>query len=376
MTWNWESKNWPNFQWDMKKFAKVERLFIEGAAVMVGATRHIHTSTQTPLLIELLTTEAIDTSKIEGEFLNRGSVQSSISKKFGISTNSIKSGPAEKAISEMLVDSYQTLHKPLTKKMLCDWHKMLMSNRNDLPDIGKYRTHAEPMLIVSGPDYARKIHFEAPPSKQVPANMNAFVNWIKSKELIDSPLVKAGIAHLWFESIHPFEDGNGRIGRMIAEKTLSQAFEEPVITVLAKVLLKRRKQYYQALEKASKTLEITDWLLWFSSAVIESQKETLSTIDFIIEKTKFLDALKGQLNHRQEKAVLRMLQEGPSGFKGGLTAAKYHQMTGATTATTTRDLQSLVKIGALRREGDKKSTRYFLTITLHPVKTVKISDIL
>ncbi len=376
MTWNWQHKKWPEFQWDKSKLAKAERLFLEGAAVTIGATRHMEASDHNPLLVELLTTEAIDTSEIEGEFLDRGSVQSSIGRELGLAVDPVRAGPGERGVAKMVVDSYRSFNAPLTTKMICEWHRMVMGARNDLHDIGKYRSHLEPMLIVSGPDYARKIHFEAPPSRQVLSEMKLFLDWFEANELTNAPLARAGIAHLWFESIHPFEDGNGRIGRMIAEKALSHAFEKPVLTVLSKVLLRRKKQYYQALEKASTTLAITDWLLWFCVAVIESQRDTLMIIDFIVEKTKLLKRLEGQLNARQEKVLLRMLKAGPAGFKGGLSAQNYRQICGATTATTTRDCKDLVEKGALRREGEQKATRYYLTIKTKSVKPILLEDIL
>nr|WP_248295729.1 Fic family protein [Legionella pneumophila] len=171
--------------------------------------------------------------------------------------------------------------------------------------------------------------------------MDQFINWFERSSPAGSAplptLTRAGIAHLWFESIHPFEDGNGRIGRAIAEKALSQGFSKPVMTVLAKILLKKRKEYYQQLGLASKTLDLTSWLLWFANIALEAQQSTYMYIDFIIKKSVILREAEGKINPRQEKVLLRLFHAGPEGFVGGLSAKNYMSITGATIATTTRD---------------------------------------
>jgi Fic family protein len=241
-----------------------------------------------------------------------------------------------------------------------------MGNSHHLENIGQYRSYEDAMQIVSGPDYDRKIHFEAPPSKCVPAEMDQFINWFERSSPTGSAplpaLTRAGIAHLWFESIHPFEDGNGRIGRAIAEKALSQGFSKPVMTVLAKILLKKRKEYYQQLGLASKTLDLTCWLLWFANIALEAQQSTYIYIDFIIKKSVILREAEGKINPRQEKVLLRLFHAGPEGFVGGLSAKNYMSITGATIATTTRDLNDLVKKNILKRTGELKATRYFLNV--------------
>ena len=191
---------------------------------------------------------------------------------------------------------------------------------------------------------------------------------------VKSRLTRAGVAHLYFQSIHPFEDGNGRIGRAIAEKALAQSLGQPTLTALAATILARRKDYYEALEAANKENEITRWLMWFAGVAIEAQHRTIALVEFLIGKTKLLDRLKGQLNARQEKALLRMFREGPDGFKGGLSAGKYSTITGSSPATTTRDLADLVAKGALVREGERRYARYRLSIPLRQVPHVTLTD--
>jgi Fic family protein len=187
-------------------------------------------------------------------------------------------------------------------------------------------------------------------------------------------LTRAGVAHLYFETIHPFEDGNGRIGRAISEKALAQALGHPTLTSLATTILIRRKAYYQALEEANTDNEITPWLSWFAGIALEAQGRTEARVEFLIDKTKLLDRLRDQLNERQEKALLRMLREGPEGFKGGLRAGNYASITGASPATTTRDLGDMVAKGALTRTGERRHARYAVAIPLRSVLPVTIDE--
>jgi len=366
MIWNWQQHDWPNFRWDERKLVVLEAAFVEGAGVTIGASKHLADADRQRLSVEILSHEAVDTSAIEGEHLDRGSVQSSIQRQLGLAADRRKATLAEAGIAEMMVDLYRHLADPLTEETMLHWHRVLMNGRVDLKDIGRYRTDTEPMQIVSGAVYAPKVHYEAPPSDQVPDEMALFLEWFgRTAPSGSSPLpavTRAGIAHLWFESIHPFEDGNGRIGRAIAEKALAQGLTTPAITGMAGTLLRHRKGYYAALEYASQTMEITDWLLWFAEKAVEAQGRTLGQIEFILAKARLLDRLRGQVNARQEKALLRMFAEGPDGFEGGLSAANYMTITGAPSATATRDLTALVEMGALTRSGERKSTRYQLRL--------------
>jgi Fic family protein len=202
--------------------------------------------------------------------------------------------------------------------------------------------------------------------------MRRFLSWFKHTEPGTAgslpALTRAGIAHLYFESIHPFEDGNGRIGRALAEKSLAQSIGQPTLIALAATILARRKSYYQALEAANKRNEITDWLAWFAGVGLEAQRRTIALVEFLIEKTKLLDRLRGKINPRQQRALLRMLGEGPEGFAGDLSAGNYATIAGASPATATRDLAELVALGALVRAGERKHARYALAI---PVRTMR-----
>jgi Fic family protein len=371
MPWNWQQRDWPKFRWNHARLEAAEKQFLVSGGVFVGTVRHLGKQDRDQLTVEAMSTEAVTTSQIEGELLDRASVQSSLRKQLGISTDERRVRPAERGIAEMMVDLYRSFAQPLSEEMLLRWHRMVMSGSRNLRDVGRYRTGAEPMQVVSGSVGKPRVHFEAPPSARVPEEMARFINWFErtapsSQEPMPA-LTRAGMAHLYFESIHPFEDGNGRIGRAISEKVLAQSLGQPTLTALAATILARRKSYYEALEAANKCNEITDWLMWFAGVGMEAQRRTIALVEFLIDKTKMLDGLKGQLNERQVKALLRMFREGPEGFRGGLTAGKYSTITGASPATTTRDLVDLVEKGALVREGERRHARYRLSVPLRPV---------
>jgi Fic family protein len=175
-------------------------------------------------------------------------------------------------------------------------------------------------------------------------------------------ITRAGIAHFYFVTIHPFEDGNGRIGRALAEKALSQALRQPTLIALSQTIEKNKKSYYEALHRQSRDNEVTPWLVYFADTVLQAQDTTQRMIDFLIQKTKLYDRVKSRLNERQEKALSRIFREGVEGLKGGLSAENYISITGAARATATRDLQDLVDKGVLIRTGALKSTRYHLNI--------------
>jgi Fic family protein len=222
------------------------------------------------------------------------------------------------------------------------------------------------MQVVSGAIYDPKVHFEAPPSSMVPGEMRRFLEWyartVPNGDNRLPVLTRAGICHLYFVSIHPFEDGNGRIGRALAEKSIAEGLGHPVLIALSSTIHRARKTYYDMLEHSNKRNEITDWLVYFAETILRAQGESQSWLDFLVKKTRMLDRLRGHLNERQEKAVLRMAREGPNGFKGGLSAENYLAITGTSRATATRDLQDLVEKGVLVSSGQLKGTRYWLVI--------------
>lgn len=370
--WNWMLKEWPQFSYDAKALEALEYRFSENSGTVFGVLKHVQEESKDNFLVEILSDEAIKTSEIEGEYLNRDSVQSSIKKNLGLAVEKRKIPPAEFGISEMMVDLYLNYDKTLTHEQLFSWHKMITNGRRDIKDIGCYRTHEDPMQVVSGRLDLPKVHFEAPPSKVVPDEMEKFVSWFNQIHQEDAkqrllPLTKAGIAHLYFVSIHPFEDGNGRIGRAIAEKSIAQSTLRPSLISLSSTIDANKKSYYTFLEKSNTTLEITDWLVYFSKTILDAQEHTLKRIDFLIEKTRLFDRFSSQLNERQLKVVKRLFDAGHKGFRGGLSANNYQTIAKASASTATRDLQDLISKQILFKTGTLKSTRYFLNI--EPLKS-------
>ncbi len=370
MPWIWQLKDWPRFRWQNGLLDEAERRFAEGVSVTIGSLRHLPADERENLIVALLERDALGTSAIEGEVLDRDSVQSSLRRHLGLAqapSASARGKPAEYGLAEMMADLYRALDSALTVERLFAWHHMLMHGRRDLGAVGRYRQHAAPMQIVSGQIGDERVHYEAPPSARVPAEMQAFLDAFADtapgRPGALPAITRAAVAHLWFECIHPFEDGNGRIGRAIAEMALAQATSTPSFTGMSAVLHRHRRSYYEQLRRHSVRLDIDGWLLWFAERALEAQAEADRFVRFLVDKAALLTRLAGQLNPRQEKALLRMFREGPQGFAGGLSAGNYAAITGAPPATATRDLADLVSKGALRRTGERKSTRYGLAIT-------------
>jgi len=367
MRWNWQRSNWPKFTYDATTLEPLEREFLRNSGQFIGAFKHIGQDDRDIIKIELMGDEALKTSEIEGEILNRASLQSSLRQQFGLDKAKRRGPPAEWGIAEMMVDLYRGFADPLRHETLFAWHRMIMSGHRSIHVIGGYRQHTEPMQVVSGSVNNPKVHFEAPPSSRMKKEMDAFVAWFNGtapsgKHPLPA-LARAGITHLYFESIHPFEDGNGRIGRALSEKSLAQNLGQPTLIALAYTIERARKAYYDMLERSNKDSEITGWLTYFAETVLEAQHNTLKRVDFYIAKARLYDKLRGQLNPRQEKVIARMFHEGIDGFKGGLSAENYISITKTSRATATRDLQDLVNKEALYRTGELRHTRYHLSIS-------------
>jgi Fic family protein len=366
MLWNWQQSDWPHFRWDGVALVQFEARFLQNAGEQIGSIKHVGDEDRAAILIDMLTGEALKTSEIEGELLNRDSVQSSLRREFGLETDHRSIPPAEAGIAQMMVDLYRGFADPLSHDTLHRWHRMITNGRTDLVRIGAYRTHATPMQVVSGYLHKPKVHFEAPPSDVMPSEMEAFIAWFADTAPDGAhplpALTRAGLAHLYFVSIHPYEDGNGRIARALAEKALAQAIGQPSVIALSHVIQRKRAVYYDALEASNKDIAVDGWLAYFAQTVLDAQAHTQRLVDFLIAKTKLYDHVRDQLNERQSRAIARMFREGLDGFTGGLSAANYITITGASRATATRDLADLVERGVLISTGTLKSTRYVLDL--------------
>lgn len=363
MKYNWQQKDWPHFEYDTSEIQDVLFAVAEKTGHVSGILKGLPDSTQTEAILDLMVAEAIKTSEIEGEYLSRSDVMSSIRHNLGLdATPAHVADYRARGAAALMVDVRKNYQEPLTEEMLFTWHKMLMSGRRHM-EIGAWRTHEEPMQIISGPVGRWKVHFEAPPSGQVPAEMTGFIDWFNetapsAKNEIKNPVVRSAIAHLYFESIHPFEDGNGRLGRALSEKALSQGLGRPTLLSLSETIEANKKDYYEALKTAQRSNNITPWIEYFADTTLQAQTRAEKNINFVLKKTKFFDRFKDQLNERQLKIIRRMLDEGPRGFEGGMSTKKYIAITKTSKATATRDLQYLSEIGVLKQTGSGRSTRY------------------
>lgn len=366
-TYNWQQPDWPIFRYDLSTLHKTLQIIAEKSGLISGKLSHLNENQQSEALVNLMVEEAVKTSEIEGEYISRPDVRSSIKNKLGLIANRVHDKRAE-GIVEMMFDVRNTFKQPLSETKLFEWHLMLLSmSRNINLTIGAWRTHKEPMQVISVHHGKTVVHFEAPLSDDVPSQMHHFLEWFnitapgESQEIIFAP-VRAAIAHLYFESIHPFEDGNGRIGRAISEKALSQGFGYPVMLSISQAIEADKKSYYNALHVASKCNEITTWIHYFVNVVLKAQLEVEEQINFILKKSIFFDKFADTLNERQLKVVKRMMSSGTKGFEGGMTAKKYMGITGTSKATATRDLQHMMTIQAITQIGSGRSVRYDLNL--------------
>lgn len=362
---NWEQKDWPHFTYKVNELHHQLLAIAKAEAKYDGALQSLPKGINAETILDLMVKEALKTSKIEGEVFSRKDVLSSIKKNLGLSPKNtpIQNKSAE-GICKLMIKMRAEFEKPLTQKMLLEWYQLLFEYDKNI-SVGKWRTHKEPMQIVSGAYGKQKIHFEAPPSANVVNEIKQFIEWFnatspKGKNPILFSTIRAAIAHLYFESIHPFEDGNGRIGRALIEKALAQSAGKPVLISISSAIEKNKKLYYSSLQKNSLSLDITKWLNYFVELMQEALQETDLQMKFTIAKHHFFENWKGKLNARQMKAIKKIFDEGTDGFEGGMNAAKYGSINKISKATATRDLQELVQLKIFKASGGGRSVSYQL----------------
>jgi Fic family protein len=365
MTYNWQQKDWTNFSYDISKLEDKLYAFAEKSGRINGILKTMSREDHAQTMINIMVAEAIKTSEIEGQYLSRIDVLSSIRNNLGLNVTpeSVKDKNAE-GMATLITDVQNSYAEKLTKEKLFDWHKMIFPTASSI-NIGAWRIHEDPMQVVSGRIDRPVVHFEAPPSKQIPLEMDNFIAWFNEtapngSKMIKYAPIRSAISHLYFETIHPFEDGNGRIGRSIAEKALSQTTGYPGLLSLSATIEAKKKEYYNALKMGQSSNEITPWLEYFIDVILKAQDASEALIDFTLKKSKLFDYFESQLNDRQLKAIKRMLEEGPKGFEGGMTAKKYIRITQTSKPTATRDLQKLVELKVFKVDGDGRSTSYHI----------------
>jgi Fic family protein len=367
MTYNWQQADWPEFRFDL---ASVEDglLAIAGYAGKVsGLLAGLPPGLETEAVLDLMIAEAMQSSAIEGEILQRPDVVSSIRNHLGLNrTPEPVRNPMADGAGELMAMVRRAFAEPLDVETLFAWHRTLMRGATGIRT-GAWRSGNDPMQVVSGLMHRPRVHFEAPPASGVPGEMERFTTWFQETapdgpRPIKHAAVRSAIAHLYFESIHPLEDGNGRIGRAISEKALSQGYGHPVPISLSRSIEAKRSAYYDALESAQRSNEITGWMVYFVETVRQAFVESEQQIAFVVRKTRFLELHRGSLGERQFKVIQRMLDAGPGGFTSGMNARKYIALTRVSKATATRDLQDLVAQGVLISSGAGRSAGYHLDL--------------
>ena len=368
MVYNWQLKGWPNFTYDIAEVQSLILAFAQETGEVNGLIQGLPDTLKQETLLQLMLSEAVKTSEIEGEYLSREDVMSSIRNNLGLNDTPIYvKDQRTSGVAQLMVAVRKDFQEPLTMDTLKGWHQLLFAATTSRVNPGEWRQGDAPMQVVSGAYGREIIHYEAPPSVRVPEEMERFVGWYNSATFplqgqVPEAILKSAIAHLYFESIHPFEDGNGRIGRAIAEKALSQSLGRPVMLSLSKTIEANKKAYYDALKEAQRGLDITAWMVYFANVILDAQLDAKAMVLFTLKKAQFYDLYKNRIDQRQWKAINKMLDKGVEGFEGGMTAKKYMGITKVSKATATRDLQQLHELGVLVQEGAGRSVRYQLNL--------------
>jgi len=360
----WERKDWPNWKGEQKDFSEILLRLHRKQAHLLGSMQALGFSLRDEARLEMLTQEVLRTSEIEGEIFDLKTVRSSAARHLGIKIGAL--APADRFVDgvvEMALDAVTHFDQPLTKQRLFNWHRLLFpTDRSNSMKIvvGTWRDDAQgPMQVVSGALGRERVHYEAPPAERVEKEMKQFLKWINEATAID-PFLMAARAHFWFVTIHPFEDGNGRIGRAISDMILARSDQSSHrYYSLSAQIQRERRNYYQQLEFAQHgSMNDTAWLNWFLGCLeraIESAREKLS---HILEKSHFWHRwAKTPLNERQTLMLNKLLD----GFEGKLTTSKWAKISRCSHDTSLRDIQELINYGILMKESaGGRSTSYRL----------------
>jgi len=363
----WQQPDWPRFHWDdttLKPKLDAVRL-LQGR--LLGRTEDAPEHIDLDVEMDALIQNAIRTSEIEGEHLDAGSVRSSVARQLGLERAGMtaKTTPQSESLVALLLQATHQTGEALSQAQLCQWQSMLFPEPRPMSKIrvGSLRGE-QPMQVVSGRLDRPRVHFEAPPREGLEAGLTLFIEWFNNPPSGLDPLLRAGIAHLWLITLHPFDDGNGRVARAVTDRALAQAEQRSVrFYSLSAAIMARRKAYYDHLEQTQRgELDITRWLSWFLDTLEEALQQALLRVDRVLGKTRFWQKqAMTVLTERQVKVLNRLLDTAGEAFEQGITASKYQSMTKVSKATATRDLTELLDKGCLRKlPGGGRSTRYVL----------------
>jgi Fic family protein len=365
-----ELEDWPRFHWDSERIAEPLAAVRHRQGRLIGHMEALGFNLRQEAVLRTLTDDVLKSSEIEGERLDAEQVRSSIARRLGIDIGALK--PADRnveGIVEMMLDATRHFERPLTAERLFSWHASLFPlGRSGMAKIraGAWRDDSTgPMEVVSGPIGKERVHFEAPIAARLNGEMQAFLDWFNNNADLD-PVLRAGLAHLWFVTIHPFDDGNGRIARAIADMALARSEASPQrFYSMSSQIRQERSAYYDVLEQTQKgTMNVTLWMEWFLGCLGRAIDGARSTLGAILAKARFWQAIAGvALNPRQRLVLSRLLD----GFEGKLTTSKYAKLAKCSHDTALRDILPLVERGILVQNPEGgRSTSYALATNPKP----------
>lgn len=362
----WQTTKWPDFKWNNEQLLRPVGQARKTQGKLLGVGEFLGPEFQAEVLAE----EAFKTAAIEGERLDMSAIRSSVARRLGLPTAGLPVASRNvDGLVDMLIDATRNHGAPLTSKRLKGWHASLFPTGHSgirKITVGDWRAGTEPMQVVSGPIGKEKVHYEAPPSYEVSQMVGRLLKWFLESEGELDGFIRAAIAHLWFVTIHPFEDGNGRIARAIADMALAQdENSEWRLYSISAAIMSDREGYYQALERTQKgSGDITGWIVWFIQCLEAAMKRSDAEIMKAMNKARLWQELaRFSLNERQRKVINRLFDAGPEGFEGGLTNRKYVGLTSTTRETAKRDIADLVSKGILvRNPGAGRSVSYHLAV--------------
>ncbi|UVL13601.1 Fic family protein [Pseudomonas atacamensis] len=367
--WIWQQPDWPDFNWQAERLAPLLRECVQMQGRLLGMAGSVGDSMSAQSELDALLQNIVTSSAIEGEQLNVGSVRSSLARRLGlewIDRDSVSQ--RSEGLAQLMLDATHGFDEPLTLARLLEWHTWLFPAEEAMFSarpilVGTLRGD-EPMQVVSGRLDRPTVHFEAPPRQGLEQQIERFLSWFEaSRDQVSlDPLLRAGIAHFWFVTLHPFDDGNGRLTRTITDLALAQGEAQAIrFYAMSASILEDRAGYYRILESSQKaTLDITEWLTWFLQTLLRSLQQAITRIDSVLGKTRFWQAHReSDLSAEQIKVLNRLLDGGERGFEQGLSAGQYQAVAKVSKATATRHLAELLDKGCLQRlPGGGRSTRY------------------
>ncbi|WP_349571648.1 Fic family protein [Azotobacter salinestris] len=367
--WIWQQTDWPHFRWQAERLAPLLRDCAQAQGRLLGMAGAAGDELGAQSELDALLQNIVTSSAIEGEQLDVGSVRSSLARRLGLETDGAsRVSPRSEGLAELMLDATRHLEQPLSLERLLHWHRLLFPAQDDDLLPRRIRIAAlrgeEPMQVVSGRLDRPTVHFEAPPRDGLERQLAAFLDWFEASRSDGGldPLLRAGIAHFWFVTLHPFDDGNGRLTRAITDLALAQGERQAIrLHAMSVSILDDRQGYYRILEASQKgELEITPWLEWFLHTLLRSLQQALARIDRVLAKARFWQRHRQQaLSAEQIKVLNRLLDGGERGFEDGISAAQYQAVARVSKATATRHLGDLLDKGCLvRLPGGGRSTRY------------------